>query len=244
MSTYVKYLGPQLTSGAGGGGGSGNVVGPNSSTTNGIPVYSDTTGKLLSSTDITITGIPTNNWTFGPVDTSSLSIACKDGTAAQGGALIIRSGSSSGNLGGSIRILSGDGFSSGRGRDLDIIAGDNLSTGPGSNVVLQPGSGDTGAGGDLWLYSGSSNSGPAGNVFIASTNDQNPAVTVDANNNVIIGSGALATTATDGFLYIPTQAGTPTGVPTSVTGSVAMTYDTTTNFLYVYNGAWKKVAFI
>lgn len=61
--------------------------------------------------------------------------------------------------------------------------------------------------------------------------------------SVVIGdqAAALGTTATDGFLYIPTSAGAPTGVPTAQTGTVAMEYDTTNNNLYVYNGAWKKV---
>jgi hypothetical protein len=50
---------------------------------------------------------------------------------------------------------------------------------------------------------------------------------------------ALATTATDGFLYIPTTAGTPTGIPTSVTGKVAMVYNTAGNQLCVYNAGWR-----
>lgn len=51
-------------------------------------------------------------------------------------------------------------------------------------------------------------------------------------------AGALATTATDGFTYVPTCAGTPTGVPTAQTGMVAMVFDTTNNKLWVYDGAW------
>mgnify|MGYP003343635391 FL=1 len=54
---------------------------------------------------------------------------------------------------------------------------------------------------------------------------------------------ALATTATAGHLFIPTCAGTPTGVPTTIpTGQVALQYDSTNNKLYVYNGAWKATA--
>jgi hypothetical protein len=50
---------------------------------------------------------------------------------------------------------------------------------------------------------------------------------------------ALATNATNGFLYIPTCAGVPTGTPTAVTGKAAMVADTTGNKLYVYlGGAW------
>ncbi|MCR4307111.1 MAG: hypothetical protein NUV80_00965 [Candidatus Berkelbacteria bacterium] len=60
---------------------------------------------------------------------------------------------------------------------------------------------------------------------------------------VIVGQvgSALATTATDGFLYIPTSAGLPTGVPTAATGHVALEYDTTNDNLKIYNGSWKTV---
>ncbi len=51
---------------------------------------------------------------------------------------------------------------------------------------------------------------------------------------------ALATTATDGFLYVPTCAGTPTGTPTAITGLAPIVVDTTNNKLYFYSGGqWR-----
>lgn len=60
--------------------------------------------------------------------------------------------------------------------------------------------------------------------------------------NTIAGSlAALATTATDGFFYVPTCAGAPTGTPTSVTGKSPIVIDTTNNRLYFYStGAWRN----
>lgn len=63
---------------------------------------------------------------------------------------------------------------------------------------------------------------------------------IDSLGNVTIGTAALATNATDGFLFVDSCAGTPTGVPTTKTGRVALVYDTTNNKLAVYNGAWKQ----
>jgi len=64
---------------------------------------------------------------------------------------------------------------------------------------------------------------------------------IDGNGNVIAGAGAVATTATNGFLYIPTCAGTPTGVPTGKTGRSAVIYDTTNNKFLVYDGGWVSI---
>ena len=53
-------------------------------------------------------------------------------------------------------------------------------------------------------------------------------------------AAALATTATNGFLYVPTCAGTPTGIPTGITGAVPIVVDTTNNKLYFYStGVWR-----
>jgi hypothetical protein len=64
-------------------------------------------------------------------------------------------------------------------------------------------------------------------------------ITVPALGGLVVGAAAIATNATDGFLYIPTCAGTPTAVPTTQTGTMAMVFDTTNHKLYLYDGSWK-----
>lgn len=58
---------------------------------------------------------------------------------------------------------------------------------------------------------------------------------VDVNGNVVMGTAAIATNATNGFFYIETTTGTPTGTPTSYTGRVPMVYDTTNHKICVYD---------
>jgi hypothetical protein len=69
----------------------------------------------------------------------------------------------------------------------------------------------------------------------------NPIVSMRGSGSFVVGAAALATDATDGFIYIPTCAGVPTGVPTTQTGTAAMVYDTTNEKLMIYNGAWVGV---
>jgi hypothetical protein len=62
----------------------------------------------------------------------------------------------------------------------------------------------------------------------------------DANANITAGGGTLATNATNGFLYVPTCAGTPTGTPTAKSGYAPIVVNTTNNKLYFYSGgAWR-----
>jgi hypothetical protein len=64
--------------------------------------------------------------------------------------------------------------------------------------------------------------------------------TIDGNGNFAVGTAAIATNATNGFLYIPTCAGTPTGTPTTKTGLAPLVVDSTNNKLYFYSGgAWR-----
>ncbi len=85
-------------------------------------------------------------------------------------------------------------------------------------------------------------SGSADTIFVnGGTATTNEGLRIDSNRNVSIGNAALATNATNGFLYIPSCAGTPTGVPTAKTGRIAMIYDTSANKIWFYNGSWRGV---
>lgn len=60
--------------------------------------------------------------------------------------------------------------------------------------------------------------------------------------NLVMGSAAVATSATDGFLYASSMAGAPSGTPTAFTGMVPVVIDTTNSKLMAYiGGAWKGV---
>lgn len=74
-------------------------------------------------------------------------------------------------------------------------------------------------------------------VFGTSTTER---MSLDTTGNVLIGTAAVATTATDGFLYVTSCAGAPTGVPTAKTGRIPIVVDSTNNKLYFYSGAaWR-----
>lgn len=80
-----------------------------------------------------------------------------------------------------------------------------------------------------------------GKLYVFDAVNSKARLTIDPTGNVVPGDAALATTATGGFLYIPTCAGAPTGVPAATfTGRVPIVYDSTNNFLYIYSGGWKK----
>lgn len=77
------------------------------------------------------------------------------------------------------------------------------------------------------------------NALVLGTNNSER-MRIDSSGNVRVGTAALATTATNGFLYIPTCAGTPTGTPTAITGLAPLVINSTNNKLYFYSGgAWR-----
>ncbi len=88
----------------------------------------------------------------------------------------------------------------------------------------------TGAGANMIFYT-------IGSAVMATT------MTLDDRNNVVIGTAAIASAATNGFLYLETTNGTPTGTPTSYSGRSPMVFDTGNNKLWFYNGGWKAAVF-
>jgi hypothetical protein len=67
-----------------------------------------------------------------------------------------------------------------------------------------------------------------------------PGWTIDSYGNIFPRQGT--TTQTNGFFYIPSCSGAPTGVPAvENAGITCLMYDETNNYLYAYNGGWKKI---
>lgn len=88
--------------------------------------------------------------------------------------------------------------------------------------------------------------GGAGTNVVLIGDGANTKVWVSKAGDVAIGSAALATNTTGGFVWIPDMAGLATGVPVNPTtgGYVPMVFDTTNLRLRVYTGgAWKSVLF-
>jgi hypothetical protein len=64
---------------------------------------------------------------------------------------------------------------------------------------------------------------------------------ISTTGSVVLNNAAIATNATDGFLYIASCAGAPSGTPTTKTGRVPLVIDSTNSKIYAYIGSWKAV---
>lgn len=76
-------------------------------------------------------------------------------------------------------------------------------------------------------------SGGTAHVFVS-------AATTSKRANLVMGA-AVATTATDGFLYLSTAPGAPTGSPTAFAGTAPMVVDSANHRAYVNDGSWRYV---
>lgn len=68
----------------------------------------------------------------------------------------------------------------------------------------------------------------------------NECFSIDNAGNIVVNNAAIATTATDGFLYVSSCSGPPTGVPTAYAGRIPVVVDSLNNKLYFYSGgSWR-----
>lgn len=181
--------------------------------------------------------------------TGAVNIEGRDGTTS-GASVAVAAGEASAGAGGHIQLTAGN-ATGGNAGNVELVAGSVASTHTAGHILITSGSGTAlnGSAGNITLTLGTPNgTGTNGavrvNVRSAGTfavdRDGANAFAVDANNNVIVGNAALATTATSGFLYITTSAGAPTGTPVTVTGRAPIHVDTTGNRLYFYSsGQWR-----
>lgn len=85
---------------------------------------------------------------------------------------------------------------------------------------------------------------PARIVFLTTPDGTDAAVErmrITSEGNIVVGLAALLTNAANGFVYVPTCAGAPSGTPTDYTGRSPIVIDTSNNRLYFYSsGAWRN----
>jgi len=126
---------------------------------------------------------------------------------------------------------------------LGYGSGSSITTGS-SNVIIGPSVGST------TLTTGSNNIliGTTSAVD-ATTSGQTNYINIggtyqgyDTTHTALLGGGSLATTATGGFVEIPTTSGLPTGTPVSHSGFTPLVYDTATNTIYAYNSTWQNTS--
>ena len=132
-----------------------------------------------------------------------------------------------------------------------IVRNTNATIGTGTTTHNVAGSYVEAGNGDISMatvarYDTGDTIGTVGTVTAHTTGIMSNGVTrikVDVNGNVVAGAGTLATTATNGFMYIPSTAGVPTGAATAYSGFCPMVVDTTNLRLYIRVGTtWRRAS--
>jgi hypothetical protein len=105
----------------------------------------------------------------------------------------------------------------------------------GNNLSLQGGAGrGTGIGGSITLDTASA--GSSGSIL----NSVSTKMTVDSKGNTYGTAGT--TNMSDGFIYVPSAAGPPSGTPSITSGNLPMYIDSSANKLYFYVGGWRQAS--
>lgn len=223
--------------------GTGDVVGPASTTSGALAVFDGTTGKLLTSgTSASHAGALNVTGILGVGTSSPLSIARQTVLYEAGGA--ISAASAMVAYGGAPTIFFRQA----------------------SGTIASPGASNTSV---INLLGASTSDGTTffnttaiqGNMEAAATAGSHPTyilfattpsgsttraerMRISSSGEVVIGTAALSTSATAGFIWIPSCAGAPSGSPTApYTNAAALVADTTNSRLYVRIGStWKYAA--
>jgi hypothetical protein len=193
-------------------------------------------GGVAGSVTITAGAVPAGGGTVGAVTITGSSNA----SGGQAGGVIVQGGATTTSGSGGLATLRGGTSTSGAGGSA-VVSGGTSADGAGGSVSLTAanGVGTNRSGGNVTITSGTpTGSGSNGTTTFNIGASQQGQFT--ALGSFVLGNAALATSATDGFLYITSTAGVPSGVPTSFTGRTPIVYDTTNDRFDVYNGAWKS----
>lgn len=219
-------------------GGSITTIGPSSS---GIVFTGTSFFNLFTDVLVTMAGTQVLGW--APANNAT---AAQDLLLGRAGAGSLRLGAVASATAAVAQTLSAGGSSgNSAAAALFTIAGSDQSgtgtTGGGTTLRAGNSSGASGTrtGGAVTIQGGTGASvGGAVILQSAATTSLVDGLRLTALNSVVLGNAAIATNATDGFLYMVSGAGTPTGTPTTFTGRVAFYYDTTNHQVWVYDGAW------
>ena len=180
-------------------------------------------------------GGATDNWIF--VGTGSFTNDYEVNTDVTIGARIIGAGNL--NLGAPhLKLQGGAGTGNGRGAEVYAVGSLSGASGNTTQAIYELFRGYIlTANEQMFSFGGKTSSFPA--LKRRSANLQTVGADDTGTAGFIVGNQALATTATDGFIYVPSCAGVPTGVPTAYTGTIPHVVDTTNKHAYWYiAGAW------
>lgn len=216
----------------------GSVISTQGSTAIGTKFYDASTGGYEFQSDNTTTNLfkiyrtalGVNSWSVTPAIAGGQPIFAPYGSSANIGGIFKTKGTGNNNLyfydGGALQALIGGSSAStsylSLGGGADSVA---ISAQSGTNPVLT-------------IYTVGT-----GGIDLKTSNTSNTILQLKDSFDVVMGNSAQATNATAGFLFIPSCAGPPTGVPAVIPSNrVALMYDRTNSKLYVYNGGWKSTA--
>lgn len=196
--------------------------------TSGRVPYVTTNGRLVDSANLTWDESGTTlNVGGATLLTDEVIHAARSSTSGQVCIRAQNTGNGTGSIGGFIAMVNGATVARARGYGPSYSA---------SGVFVADSAEFCGVRAGPTIYGNTSTGGAK--IITGGSATTNVRLDIDNSGNVAVGNAAIATNATDGFLYIPSCAGTPTGTPTTKTGRNAMVWDSANKKLYVYDGSW------